>query len=955
MKIVILLCLFFVSSLALAQKVTLNPTITPALFRDTTSITVVYDVTGTTLASLTAAYAWVWIPGNTAINAQYNVTPANQTPADLALASHAAFTKSTPNGRTLFTLTFIPANFFTSDISAATQMGILLKGNDWPDGQTTDYLASFWDGSFQIKLTSPTTQPLFVSSGDTIVVQATSPVLANYTLLLNNVLVDSEPNLANYSYNLVVNDSVSSYTVSLTASANSKSSTTSFSYIIPHASDTLARPPGIIDGINYSSDSTKVTLCLWAPQKSSVYILGDFNNWTVSPAYEAYHDGEHFWLEIDSLSPGVEYGFQYLVDQTLFVADPYADKILDYSNDSGIPANTYPNLKPYPAGAVHSQDYFNRVSVLQTAQTPYVWQATNYVKPVKEQLVIYELLIRDFFSSPNQNYQSLIDTINYFKRLGVNAIELMPVAEFNGNDSWGYNETFMFAPDKYYGTKDKMKEFVDTCHKNGMAVIMDIPMNDQDIPNSYVLMYYDFSSSLPLPNNPWYNVYAPHPYSVFYDLNHESTYTQKYLDTINYHWLHDYNIDGIRFDLAKGFTQTYNPNNVTAWSDYDASRIAILERMCNVIWSHTPNAYVILEHFAVNSEETVLANYRDTENLGMMLWENYNGPYSQNSMGYVSMSDFSATYYVNKGWDKPHEVSYMESHDQERLMYDNLTYGNVAGNYKVTTLDTALARMKAANVIFIPIPGPKMIWQFGELGYDKSIELCTDGTLNSDCNTDDKPVLWNYATVPQRKDLYNHVADLIRLRKTFPVFTQGTANVSSGSTSLMQTIELKNKPFTSTPTDSTQMNVTIVANMDVTPQTAFVNFSHTGTWYDYYSPGTKIQVTDTLQSIGLLPGHFKLYTDVSIKYPVVSTVVTGIEEAMNQDVVLYPNPTGEILNAEIENTSISALSVMTLQGTKITPSRVSENSWNVKDLAPGFYIVEVLTPQKEYRIKVIKK
>ena len=265
-------------------------------------------------------------------------------------------------------------------------------------------------------------------------------------------------------------------------------------------------------------------------------------------------DGEHFWLEVSGLTPGTEYGFQYYVDESLKIADPYADKILD-PDDQYIPASTYPNLIAYPPKAVNDQWYFNRVAVLQTGQQPYAWQAANYQKPAPGSLVIYELLIRDFFASGQRNYQNLIDTLGYFKRLGINAIELMPIMEFNGNDSWGYNPTFMFAPDKYYGTKNKLKEFIDQCHQQGMAVILDIVMNHQDIPNAYAMMNFDFTAFKPTPDNPWFNVNSPHPYSVFFDLNHESNYTKTYLDTVNYYWLNEYKVDGFRFDLAKGFTQ----------------------------------------------------------------------------------------------------------------------------------------------------------------------------------------------------------------------------------------------------------------------------------------------------------------------------------------------------------------------------------------------------------------
>jgi hypothetical protein len=114
MKFYMVLVLCVVSFFSFGQKVTLEPTISPALFQPGTTITVTYDVTGTALASLTSAYAWVWIP-NKNINAKYNVNPASN---NAALTDNAKFSKSTANGKTLFTLTFKPSDFFASSIAS---------------------------------------------------------------------------------------------------------------------------------------------------------------------------------------------------------------------------------------------------------------------------------------------------------------------------------------------------------------------------------------------------------------------------------------------------------------------------------------------------------------------------------------------------------------------------------------------------------------------------------------------------------------------------------------------------------------------------------------------------------------------------------------------------------------------------------------------------------------------
>src|SRR5699024_1690315 len=183
-----------------------------------------------------------------------------------------------------------------------------------------------------------------------------------------------------------------------------------------------------------------------APGKAFAYVVGDFTNWKVLDNYQmkVTPDGELFWLEVTGLTPGKEYVFQYWVDETVKIGDPYADKVVDPWNDQYIPEAVYRDLIPY------DKVEYDMGTVLQTDQTPYEWPASeeSWVKPPKQELMIYELLLRDFLES--HSYPDLTDTLSYLSRLGVNAIELMPIMEFEGNDSWGYNPAYFFAPDKYY-------------------------------------------------------------------------------------------------------------------------------------------------------------------------------------------------------------------------------------------------------------------------------------------------------------------------------------------------------------------------------------------------------------------------------------------------------------------------------------------------------------------------
>ena len=304
---------------------------------------------------------------------------------------------------------------------------------------------------------------------------------------------------------------------------------------------------------------------------------------------------------------------------------------------------------------------------LQTAQGSYNWQVTNFKRPLKTDLVVYELLVRDFVST--HDYKTLIDTLGYLKRLGVNAVELLPIMEFEGNDSWGYNPNFDFALDKFYGPKNDLKRFVDVAHQNGMAVILDAPMNDIMSSSTLAKLYWDPVNNRPAADNPWLNPIATHDYNVGCDFNHDSPETRYYMKRFTTFWLSQFHVDGFRFDLAKGYTQTisytivgntivYDDNKVSL---YDPSRVYNLERIADNVWNQDASAYVILELFTEVKEETILVNY------GMMVWDNMNGNYTQASMGYSSGWDLSGTSYLSMGWKVPGNVAYMESHDEERL------------------------------------------------------------------------------------------------------------------------------------------------------------------------------------------------------------------------------------------------------------------------------------------------
>jgi 1,4-alpha-glucan branching enzyme len=709
----------------------------------------------------------------------------------------------------------------------------------------------------------PWFEPLSVAVGGSINISGVSSANAALTLKLNGSSIATAAGANTISANPTITTACNQKVI-LEGDDGSGIKKDSFEFYIPPTTTVAALPAGVQEGINYAANNTAVTLVLYAPGKNNVVVLGDFTNWLVSCTNQMNKtpDGNYFWITINGLTPGTEYAYQYLIDNSIKTADPYTQKVLDPDNDQFISATTYPNLKPYPTGLTTGI-----VSVLQTAEPVYNWQVNNFSRPDKRNLMIYELLVRDF--TAQHSYQSLIDSFTYFKNLGINAIELMPINEFDGNESWGYNPDFYFAPDKYYGTKNKLKEFIDKCHLNGIAVILDVVYNHCTGNAPQAKMYWNAAANQPAANNPWLNITAPHPYSVFNDFNHTSTATQYLVQRSLNHWLDEYKVDGFRFDLGKGFTQTQT--NTTTVENYDASRVANLNRYYDGTIITHPNTYMIIEFLGTLpcQEEQEYASH------GFMLWGNNNFVYNQNTMGYTANSDISPIVYSDpkKAFSNPAEVGYMESHDEERTMYKNLNNGNASGSYNVKTLATALAREEAAATVFFTIPGPKMIWQFEERGYD--IPLTFGGS-----NLANKPPHWEYMDDPNRKHLYDTYKSIMQLRLNNPTIFNNTSFTYEFNNGLVKLFQIADP-------NAGGKKVTVLANFDVVQQSKTVTFQATGDWTNYISNGSgtgmngatgaNFTLTATGQTITLQPGEYHIYVSV----PACATLAPAAASPLN--------------------------------------------------------------------------
>lgn len=741
----------------------------------------------------------------------------------------------------------------------------------------SDIFIPIFNTGFSAKFTNPVTSDIIAAQNQTIPITIDANQSAFINVFADGVLLGQTSAASNYSVN-VSSGNYGVHWIKFSAESGVNIVNDSIRIITQSPQIVQDPPPGTGNGINVINDST-VILCLLAPYKNNVYVLGDFNDWKVQPEYfmKKSVNGERYWLQINGLTPNQEVRFQYLVDNKIRVADPHCEKILDPYLDIAINPVLYPNLIPYPNGKT-----YEIVSVMQPGQAEYNWQINNFQKPDNRDLNIYELLIRDFVS--RHTFKTVKDSIPYLKKLGVTAVQLMPVTEFDGNESWGYGPNFFFAVDKTYGPKKDLKELIDSLHANGIAVILDIVLNHAYGLSPHARLWWDEFDNKPSYQNPYLNKDATHAFNVGYDFNHDSQYTRDFVDTVLSHWTQEYKIDGFRFDLSKGFTQTSTVNNanpVGDWSAYDASRIYNIKRMATKLWQNYPGTYVILEHFADKSEEQELAGH------GCMLWGKAHSEYGQATMAWPTGWDFSQAidYRSNQhGFPYHNLVGFMESHDEERLMYNNKMYGNGSGNYSTKSYTTRLERFAQAAAFFFPVPGPKMTWMFGELGYDYSINYPTN---TSDSRTSPKPIKWDYMSSPARMRLYKTYAALGKLRTINNSFKTSNFNISAFGTQKQLYV---NDPI---------MNTIVFGNFDVVTQDVYSGFQHTGTWYEYFT-GIPLNVTDVNMTLNLGPGKFKLYTDVQLPQPDMSATdsVTAIKEMVmgNMNVYVSPNP----FNAEVQ-------------------------------------------------------
>lgn len=596
---------------------------------------------------------------------------------------------------------------------------------------------------------------------------------------------------------------------------------------------TKARPAGVSNGIYYGEDGTSVTLCTYAASKTEaakrVFLLGDMTDWKLSKDYQLYKDGNYFWITLTGLTKGKEYRFQYAVERAdgvrKQICDIYSEKVL-HPDDQYEPKKVDPTLISYPTKGADG----GYVTVIRPGKAEYAWSdaTLNFKRPNKENLIIYEAWVYDYTAA--RTFKGLMNRLDYIQNLGVNAIELMPVSEFEGNISWGYNPTLYFAVDKTYGKPEDLKALIDECHKRGIAVILDMVFNHTKGTNPMAKLY-PYGNDLQY--NPWFSTNPPEGDNGYgEEWNHDFGPAHEMFTRAFAYWLKEYKIDGYRLDLSHGLCGNTN-NAVSNLKDYYQ----------NGVQATSPGAYMILEHWG-NGQDQLIKD-------GMQCWTGnvITNAYCQTAMGWLKDGDGF------DGANRAGYVSYAESHDEERMQYKAKTYGN--GDLQ--TNEAARLGRVAENVAFnVLLKGAHMLWQFEEIGYDISIDH------NGRTGTKPNPTAKGYFKQAERIDAFTKCAQVITLRtQLMPDAFTGTPTVSIGSGKALRTIQWGS-------------NVFVAANFDVSSNQAVSMPS--GTWYDYLEGGNR----STASTCVLKPGELKVFTGQQTKAPTFTDIETRDHTAIEE-------------------------------------------------------------------------
>jgi len=475
---------------------------------------------------------------------------------------------------------------------------------------------------------------------------------------------------------------------------------------------------------------------VWAPHAEKVSVIGTFNHWSME-ANPLNAEGDGYWVtQVSTAHPGDEYKYAIVnekTQETLFRIDPYAREVT-HSIGSGI---------------IYDPSEFD-------------WgKPLDFTPPPLNDLVLYELHVGTFVDEPGGlpgNFDTAIEKLPHIKALGANAIELLPVVEFAGDYSWGYNPSHPFAVESIYGGPDAFKRFVKAAHEQGLAVILDVVYNHFG-PSDLSLWQFDGWS--PDPNTGglyFYNNWRARTLWAHTRPNFALPQARQYIEDNVRMWLEEFRLDGLRWDSTVNLRTVDNGKGAKL-----PDGLSLMREMNQLTHSYEPYKITIAEDHSDTSQIT-----QDPQIHGIGFDSQWDPKFVHPIRDAITVKEDSKRNLRKVSWVLNHRYSndpferviYTESHDEvangtARVPYDI--------NYQEPGSWDSRKRSSLGGVFVLTAPGMPMLFQ-GQ-------EMLSDGWFE-----DTIPLDWS--KLEEFPGIFQLYQDLIALRHNQDGNSQGLLGAS---------------------------------------------------------------------------------------------------------------------------------------------------------------------------------
>ncbi|MBP5974667.1 alpha amylase C-terminal domain-containing protein [Brasilonema sp. CT11] len=541
---------------------------------------------------------------------------------------------------------------------------------------------------------------------------------------------------------------------------------------------------------------------LFAPYNEAASLIGSFSDWEPI-SMEKGEDG-YFRTTVELEDGDYKYKFRvqskswfFEQDQWVDVTDPYATDIDEMSgNDDSV---------------VHIKDGERVVDT-------YVWQHDDKHLPANQELVLYELHVGDFSGGEDDphargKYKHVVEKLDYLSELGINAVELMPVKEYPGDYSWGYNPRHFFAPESSYGPTAGLKNLVDECHARGIRVIMDGIYNHSESSSPLTQIDHDYwyHHEPRDPDNNW----GPEFNYEHYDENLETYPARKFIgDTVRY-WVGEYHLDGIRYDAARQIANY----DFMHWITEEARNTASMKPFYNIA-EHIPETTSITnadgpmdgcwhDSFYHCIKDHICGSTFDLERL-------------KDAIDAKRQGFMGATNVVN----------YLTNHDHDRLMVE-------LGNNNIFD-EEAFRRLKLGAAILLTAMGIPMLWMGQEFGEYKPK------------TQESSKIEWGLLGNDLNRSLFEYYKGLIHLRKSnHALYTENVDFIHENP---------EDKVLAYSRWNDEGSRVVVVANFseNFLGEYQVSNFSNNGTWHEW-TGNYDVEASDNSITIDIGPYEAKVF------------------------------------------------------------------------------------------------